>query len=140
MPHVDVEMTGQKCTGGVASSALMRRGVVDLHQLASDERVVGVGVPEISAKIRPRHQGVEHGRAGNRRVDREPARFTAQTYRLVESHEAGGGNQGDGREAMRIARSENNRVGTRERGSNQNGWRVDYPADEILNEGDVESR
>jgi hypothetical protein len=51
MPYIDVEMPRQKRCRRVTRTSLVRRGVIDLHQLASDQRVVGVCVSEIAAQV-----------------------------------------------------------------------------------------
>ena len=37
---IDVEMSRQECSGGVTSTALMRRCIVDLDEVARDEGIV----------------------------------------------------------------------------------------------------
>src|SRR5712692_7289104 len=118
----------------------MRSRVMDLDQIARDERIVRVCVIQIAPKLRPRNEGVEHGSAGDRRVDGEPACFTAQTYGLVETHQTRWRDESYGWEAVRIACRENNRIRTRERRRHENRGLVDDSAHEIGDERDVETR
>jgi hypothetical protein len=103
--HVDVEMARQECGRRVTSSPLMGSRVMDLDQLTRDQRVVRVCVIEIAAKLWPGNEGVEHGGAGDRCIDRETARFTAQAYGLVETDQPRWRDESYGWEAVWITRT-----------------------------------
>ncbi len=113
---------------------------MDLHQLASHQRVVGVRVSEIAAEVRARYQGVEHRGARNRRLDRETARFTTESDGLVLANQSRWCYQCNGWKTMRITRGQNNRVRARKRRSHEHSGLVDHPADKIRDQRDVEAR
>ena len=114
MSHIDVQIPGKKCCRRVTCSALVRRRVIDLHQLSGDERIVRVRVLEITSQLWSRDQCVEHRGSGDRSVDSEPTGFAANSDRLVKSNETRGRNEGDSREAMRITGGEHDGVRARQ--------------------------
>src|ERR1700693_105714 len=107
-------MARPKCGRRVTSPSLMGSRVMDLDQLARDQRVVRVCVIEIAAKLGPRNEGVGHGGAGDRGSDRETARCAAQAYGLVEADQPRWRDESYSWEAVRITRRENNCICTRE--------------------------
>ena len=140
MPHIDVEIAGQERSRRVTSAALMRRRVVNLHQLACDERIVRVSVLEIAPKLRARHKCIEHRCSGDRSIYGQSACLATYSNGLVQSHQTRGRDEGDGWKAMRIARSEHDRVGAGERRRDENRRLVDDATHEIRDEGYVETR
>src|SRR6266550_4959567 len=132
--HIDVQIAGEVCRRRVTGPALMRCGVVNLDQLATDNRIVRVGILEIATKLRTRDESVEHRGSGNRSVDRESAGLPADAYRLVESNQPRRRNERNGGEAMRITRREHDRVSARERRRDENRRLIDYSAHEIGDE------
>ena len=105
LTDIDVEMAREERGRGVTRAALVRRRVVDLDELAGDERIVGVRVLRDSC----RSFGVDTS-ALNMAVPAigvsTASRLASPPIpdRLVEPHQTRRRNQRDRGEAMRIAR------------------------------------
>src|SRR5688500_3077109 len=127
-------MSGEKRCRRVTSAALMRSPIVDLDQLLGDDRIVSVCFLEKIPDASPGYDRVEHRSPDNGRIHGELTCFSCNARRAIKADESCRCDENNGREPLRIARTENNGVGTGE-GSRYKHTRIaDYLIDEIGNQ------
>src|SRR5688500_5931115 len=95
---------------GVAGTALMRRPVIDLDEIISDDRIIGVCLFEITPDAALRYETIEHCRADYRSFHRESSRLVRNSSRPVQSHQPRRRDECDSRKPLVVPCSEDDRV------------------------------
>ena len=101
------EKRGRRVTG----AGLVRRPVIDVHQLGGHKVEIDVRALQPVADATARGERVEHGRAQERRIDHESCDVPPGVCGSVPPYETGGLDQHERRILSRVAGTENRGVG-----------------------------